>query len=126
MARSEKKIPHLQSLPGVEKALAAEDAAATAPKPPARSVAVVDSEVTLPRRRRFSAEFKLRILAEADACTEPGEVGALLRRHGLYSSHLTEWRRQRDKGTLAALAPKKRGRKAAAKNPLAAEVARLE
>jgi transposase-like protein len=61
------------------------------------------------KRRRFSAEFKRRILAEADACTKPGEVGALLRREGLYSSHLTEWRGLRERGELGALAPKKRG-----------------
>lgn len=62
-------------------------------------------------RRRFSAEFKLRVLRETDACHEPGEIGALLRREGLYASHLTEWRRQREAGALGALAPKKRGRK---------------
>lgn len=62
------------------------------------------------RRRRFSAEYKNRILAEADACSEAGEVGALLRREGLYSSHLSAWRRQREQGGLAALG-KKRGRK---------------
>jgi hypothetical protein len=56
------------------------------------------------RRRRFSAEYKLAILREADACTQPGEVGALLRREGLYSSHLVDWRRQRDAGALQALA----------------------
>ena len=77
------------------------------------------------KRRAFTAEFKRRVLAEADACG-PGELGALLRRHGLYSSHLVTWRRQRDAGELAGLAPRKRGRKAAAKNPLADEVARLE
>ena len=62
---------------------------------------VVDSEVT-PRakRRQFSAAYKQRILAEAEACTEPGQVGALLRREGLYSSHLTKWRRQREVGKL--------------------------
>jgi len=58
-------------------------------------------------RRRFTAEYKARILDEADRCTEPGQVGELLRREGLYSSHLTNWRRQRDAG----LAPKQRGRK---------------
>ena len=52
------------------------------------------------RRRRFSASYKLGVLNEADACTAPGEVGALLRREGLYSSHLTQWRRQRARGTL--------------------------
>lgn len=59
--------------------------------------------VSRPRRRRFSAEYKLRIVREAEACTRPGEVGALLRREGLYSSLLTEWRRARDSGALEAL-----------------------
>lgn len=62
-----------------------------------------------PKRRRFTAEYKLAILKEADAATEPGEIGALLRREGLYSSHLVDWRRQRDAGVLQALG-KKRGR----------------
>ena len=66
--------------------------------------------VEQPQRRRFTAEYKLRILKEADACTESGEVGALLRREGLYSSHLTTWRKQRDKGALAQLS-RRRGRK---------------
>jgi transposase len=61
------------------------------------------------KRRSFSAEFKRRVLAEAGACTKPGEVGVLLRREGLYSSHLTEWRASRERGELDALAPKKRG-----------------
>ena len=52
------------------------------------------------KRRRFTAEYKLRVLREADACSEPGEVGALLRREGLYSSILSEWRKQRDAGAL--------------------------
>lgn len=56
-----------------------------------------------PKRRRFTAEYKLRIVAEADACTRPGETGALLRREGLYSSHLSGWRKQRDQGALTAL-----------------------
>jgi transposase-like protein len=64
-----------------------------------------------PRRRRFTAKYKLEVLSKADACkNEPGEIGELLRREGLYSSHLTEWRRQRDEGALAALG-RKRGRK---------------
>jgi transposase-like protein len=78
-----------------------------------------------PVRRRFTVEYKAKILAEADACTEPGMLGELLRREGLYSSHLTTWRRQRDEGALAGLTPKRRGRKAKPKNPLADEVARL-
>ena len=73
-------------------------------------------------RRKFTAEYKLRILAEADACTKPGQIGALLRREGLYRSHLDKWRKQRREGTLQALAPQKRGRKP---DPQAAELARL-
>ncbi len=73
-------------------------------------------------RRTFSAEYKLRILAEADACTKPGQIGALLRREGLYRSHLDKWRKQRREGTLQALSPQKRGRKP---DPQAAEIARL-
>lgn len=63
------------------------------------------------RRRRFAAEYKARILREADACAGSGQIGALLRREGLYSSHLTEWRRLRARGALEALAAKKRGKK---------------
>jgi len=77
-------------------------------------------------RRRFTAKYKLQILEEADACTEPGQIGALLRREGLYSSNVTTWRRQRDEGQLQGLSPKKRGRKAKAVNPLAQRVAELE
>ncbi len=62
-----------------------------------------------PRRRRFSAEYKLRVLREAAACTCKGEIGAMLRREGLYTSHLTAWRKQRDAGALQGLAPRKRG-----------------
>jgi transposase len=79
-----------------------------------------------PVRRRFTVEYKAKILAEADACTEPGRLGELLRREGLYSSHLTTWRRQRDEGALAGLTPKRRGRKAKPRNPLVDEVARLQ
>jgi transposase len=80
------------------------------------------------RRRQFTAEYKQRILREVDkalASGEEGAVGALLRREGLYSSHLTTWRQQRDKGQRAGLAPKKRGRKAT-RNPLSTEVERLQ
>jgi len=68
----------------------------------------VDAKAT---RRRFTAEYKLRILKEAEGCRQEGEVGSLLRREGLYSSHLTSWRKQRDTGALQELG-KKRGRKA--------------
>jgi transposase-like protein len=75
------------------------------------------------RRRRFSAEYKLRILREADACSKPGEIGALLRREGLYSSLLTEWRRQRERGSLAAL-DRPRGRPKS--DPREAQIAALQ
>ena len=74
-------------------------------------------------RRRFSAEYKQRILQEADACTQSGEVGALLRREGLYSSHLTTWRQQRRRGERQGLTPAKRGRKS---DPRTVEIARLQ
>ena len=74
-------------------------------------------------RRRFTAEYKLSIVAEADACTRPGELGALLRREGLYSSHLTTWRAQRDRAALSGLGPKARGPKPQA--PEVVENARL-
>lgn len=66
---------------------------------------IPDPEVTLkrPRRRTFTAKYKLKILQQADACTAPGAIAALLRREGLYSSHLVEWRRRRDEVALAAM-----------------------
>ena len=73
-----------------------------------------DPEVTARHaRRRFTTKYKLEILRRADACTQPGQVGELLRKEGLYSSHLVTWRRQREEG----LTPKKRGRKAAPVDP---------
>lgn len=78
------------------------------------------------QRRRFTAEYKRRILKEADRCTQPGEIGALLRREGLYSSALTTWRVARERGELAGLAPKKRGRRAKRVDPLARKVAAQE
>jgi hypothetical protein len=63
------------------------------------------------QRHKFTAKYKLSILSEADLCSQPGQVGDLLRREGLYSSHLTIWRRQRKEGLLDALSPKKRGAK---------------
>jgi transposase-like protein len=84
---------------------------------------VPDPEV-MPRakRRRFSAAYKRRILEEADRCTDPGEIGALLRREGLYSSHLSRWRQVRATGGLQALSPQKRGRNG---DPQAAEIVQL-
>ncbi len=87
------------------------------------SPAKVDPEVKAkPVRRKFSAEYKRRILEEADACAEAGQIGALLRREGLYSSNLTHWRQQLVEGSLKALSPKKRGPKP---DPVAAENAAL-
>jgi len=79
-----------------------------------------DPEV-LPKaeRRQFSTEYKLRVLAEADRCDESGQIGALLRREGLYSSHLSKWRQQRERGALG----QQRGRKA---DPQTAELKRLQ
>ncbi len=89
--------------------------------------AVPDPEVKATKpRRRFTAKYKLGILAEVDACTSKGQIGAILRREGLYSSHLTTWRRQREEGILNGLSPRKRGRKAKEVNPLAKRVAELE
>jgi len=89
--------------------------------------AIPDSAVPeKPVRRRFTGEYKLRILREADRSMESGQLGALLRREGLYSSHLSTWRQQRDQGTLAGLAPKRRGRKANPDAPLIAENERLK
>jgi transposase len=79
-----------------------------------------------PRRRRFTAEYRLRILEEADRCTGSGEVSQLLRREGLYSSHLTNWRKARRDGALRGLASKKRGAKPKARNPLEPKVRELE
>ena len=77
-----------------------------------------DPEVTeRAKRRRFTAEYKLRILRKADACKGDGDVGALLRREGLYSSQLTAWRRQRDEIAKAGLKARKRGPKGKVKDP---------
>jgi transposase-like protein len=76
-------------------------------------------------RRRFDEAYKRRILEEADRCTQPGQLGELLRREGLYSSLLSTWRRQRHQGVRDARRPKKRGRKAAGNDPLTRENERL-
>lgn len=86
-----------------------------------------ETEVTeKAKRRRYTAEYKARILREADACTKPGELGALLRGEGLYSSHLTSWRAQAARGELAGLEPKKRGPKPKAVDPRDKQLAALE
>jgi len=94
----------------VESALAGEFARAGGAS--ANSPAAPDPEVVaLAKRRQFSAAYKLAVLAEADRLSEPGALGALLRREKLYSSHLSTWRRERDAGALQALG-RRRGRKA--------------
>ena len=82
--------------------------------------------VARPRRRQYTAAYKLRILEEADRCSAPGDVGRLLRREGLYSSHLVVWRKARHDGTLRGLTPRKRGRKPVSRNPLQKRVDALE
>jgi transposase-like protein len=77
-------------------------------------------------RRRFTAAEKLRVLTEADGCTKAGELGALLRREGLYSSHLSAWRAARRRGELAGLRPRTRGPKAKAVDPRDRRIADLE
>ena len=79
-----------------------------------------------PRRRIFTAADKLRILAETDRAADTGGISAILRREGLYSSALTDWRRQRAAGVFDALTPARRGRKTTPPNPLAAEMAALQ
>jgi transposase len=94
-----------------------------------RQGAVMPEEVQVaakPRRRTYTAEYKRRILKEADACTTPGAVGALLRREGLYSSHLAVWRQARGRGELAALTPRKRGRKPTPVDARDRKIAELE
>jgi len=105
---------------GAQRAVGERSAGAAGGAAPA---AIPDPElIERPRRRRFSAEYKLRILREVDGLARPGEIGALLRREGLYSSHLSTWRRQRDEGALEALS-RPRGRKPA--DPLERENAEL-
>ena len=119
--RSPTGVPPTTAAPAGPGACVPEAAAAVGAKP------IPDPAVPeKPVRRRFTAEYKLRILREADACSQPGQLGALLRREGLYSSHLTAWRQQRDEGTLAGLTPKRRGRKAKPDAPLIAENERLK
>lgn len=93
------------------------------------NAAVVVPEVEVAEkavRRQFSAEYKRKILKEADACTQEGQIGALLRREGLYSSHLAVWRAARDRGEIAGLAPKKRGPKAVPPDPRDRKIVELE
>jgi len=108
---------------GGERSEPERSAGETNPAPPPRPPA--EPEVSSKAvRRKFSAAYKRRILREADE-GGPGGIAALLRREGLYSSHLTSWRRQRESGEIASLQPRKRGKKPVARNPLSGEVQRL-
>ena len=104
-----------------DRSAAAGKTVATPPAAPPRP----DPEVVADAKRRtFSAEYKQRILAEADAATESGAIGALLRREGLYSSHLVTWRREREAGIRKGLTPRKRGPKSR-RNPQEDELQKL-
>lgn len=90
-------------------------------------VVVPETEVMAkPKRRHFTAREKLEFLKRADACTKPGELGALLRSEGIYSSSLSSWRRARDLGEFNALSPKKRGPKATVPDARDKRIADLE
>src|SRR5213596_1874721 len=101
-------IEQLGETEGARRATGVFPSAAPAAGSAAGPGAVETEVVAKAQRRRFTAEYKRRIVREADRCTKPGELGALLRREGLYSSHLTSWRAARDRGDLAGAA-KKRG-----------------
>ena len=122
------KIRTAQGMEGARRATGIPCAATTAQgahSMPSLPIAPADPEVPEKAvRRRFTAEYKLNILRQADNARTPGDIGVLLRREGLYSSHLTTWRRQRDAGLISALRPKPRGRKAS-RNLLQPEVKRL-
>ena len=109
-----------------ETSAGSEGARRAAGDPAGRAAAgVPDPEVSeQAKRRRFKAEYKLQIVREADACKGDGDVAALLRREGLYSSHLSSWRRQRDEVAKAAMTSRKRGRKAKAEDPRVKELER--
>ena len=98
-----------------------------APSSPSPAPTPPDPEVSeRPVRRQFTAAYKLRILLEADRCKDTNGIGSLLRREGLYSSHLGTWRKQRDDGSLSALAPRKRGRPAEKPHPDTQRLAQSE
>src|SRR5436190_19052502 len=98
-----------------------------APLAPVGAESAPETEVVArAQRRRFTAEYKRRIVREADRCTTSGAIGALLRREGLYSSSLTTWRAARDRGELAGLSPKPRGPKATPPDPRDQKIAEVE
>ena len=110
-----------EEMEGARRATGISSSSAVAAASPAPDPEVLEKAA----RRRFTAKYKMEILDEAARC-EPGEIGALLRREGLYSSHLTTWRRQREAGALEALTPRKRGRKATVETQQDRRVAQLQ
>ena len=101
-------------------------AASSSPARAAKPAAPDPEVVPKASRRTFSTEYKLRMLHEADICTKPGQIAALLRREGLYASHLGRWRQLRDNGFLVAAGERRRGRKPKPTDPSAKRVAQLE
>ena len=100
---------------------------AAPPSAPGSAAATPETEVVAKaQRRRFTTEYKRRIVRAADRCTQSGEVGALLRREGLYSSQLTNWRAARDRGELEGLSPRKRGPHVAPPDPREKKLAEQE
>ena len=120
MMINDSNTPPPVSREGVEARSAGTRSRETGPPAPNPEVAAK------PKRRQFTAAYRLRIVDEADRCESPGEVGQLLRREGLYSSHLSNWRKAVREGSLAALSPKKRGAKPKPRNPLQPKVQQLE
>ena len=112
--------------PSIDVAAGAGSSGGRRPTLVAAPVAASPELADRPRRRTFTAQDKLRILAETDRAAAAGGIGAILRREGIYSFALTDWRRLRDAGALGALAPAKRGPATVRANPLAAEVALLQ
>ena len=122
---SSKKEAESEQVPAGRGSLGAVGEQAGSSGVPAVAAVVPDPELTVrAKRRKYTAKYKLSVVAEADACQAPGEIGALLRREGLYSSHLGKWREQRDAGALGGLEPKQRGPRPASAD--AVKVAKLE
>lgn len=119
-------VAHTDAIPGLGTVVPVSSTVERAPTSGPMRPLLPDPEVTArPKRRTFTAEYKRSVLQQADACQDAGAIGALLRREGLYSSHLTTWRRQRQRGELEALTPKKRGPKVVL-NPLVLENRKLQ
>ena len=125
MEKNEVKVPTIEETEGARRATGVSSIVAAARF--GGVSAVPDPEVPAKAtRRKFTAAYKRRILMEADACKYPGQIGALLRREGLYSSNLTVWRRQVEKETMDALTPRKRGPVAHKPDPGLRRIVELE